>query len=101
MVMVVLRVPTQRPRVAVRFTASVRLALERLFVPVRQHVTVPVDISSHASVSSNRVDGKRGLVGPDEISVREVGECECISVFPLFYQFFPRDAFQEIRVARG
>jgi len=41
--MVVLRVPAQGPRVAVRLAASVRLALERLFVPVRQHVPVPVD----------------------------------------------------------
>jgi len=39
--MMVLRVPPQAPRVAVRLAASFGLALVRLLVSMRQHVAVP------------------------------------------------------------
>lgn len=38
----IFRVTSQTPGVAVRLSAALGLALEWLFVPVRQHVTVPV-----------------------------------------------------------
>lgn len=43
---VVLRVPPEWPRVAVRLAAAVRLALVRFLVPVRQHVAIAVGVGN-------------------------------------------------------
>lgn len=49
--MMILRMPPQTPRVAIRFAASFRLAFVRLFVSMRQHVSVPEKITK-------RIDSK-------------------------------------------
>lgn len=71
--MVVLRVPPQAPRVAVRLAASFGLALVRLLVSMRQHVSVPAKISKFVQRISLRRGGEgNAILDPSRFGVYRI-----------------------------